>query len=103
MVQPPTEAVQAPHDEGVALAQIIEADLQLGALADGVQAAVAEDPGAAGLLERVELQGQVLLAGGDAGVADMLTAIGCGVTRYPAAPGRSARPSAPGVGVRPER
>jgi len=45
--------------------------VELGRLRSGAD--VAEDPLAAGLVERVELQREVLLAGGAAGVADELT------------------------------
>jgi hypothetical protein len=65
--------------------------LELGARADRAGADVTKDSRAAGLLERVELEGQVLLAGGDAGVADTLTAAGCGVAVAPARGGRRVR------------
>ena len=66
MAQAATQAVEPPDHEGVASAQVIQAVLELRALADRARPDVAEDASAAGLLERVELQRGVLLTGGDA-------------------------------------
>lgn len=66
MAQAATQAVKPPDHEGVASAQVIQAVLELRALADRARPDVAEDASAAGLLERVELQRGVLLTGGDA-------------------------------------
>jgi hypothetical protein len=94
--QAATEAVEPPHHERVAGTHVVKARVELRALADRPGPDVFEDAGAAGLLERVELQREVLLAGGDPGVADPLTTSGWGVIicaktrrggRYPTAPG----------------
>ena len=66
MAQAATRAVEPPDHEGVASAQVVQAVLELRALADRARPDVAEDASAAGLLERVELQRGVLLTGGDA-------------------------------------
>jgi hypothetical protein len=63
MAQAATQAVEPPDHEGIASAQVIQAVLELRALADRARPDVAEDARAAGLLERVELQRGVLLTG----------------------------------------
>ena len=78
VAQAATQAVKPPDHEAVASAQVVQAALELRALADRARPDVAEDASAAGLLERVELQRGVLLTGGDAGVPDPLTAVGRG-------------------------
>ena len=65
MSQPAAEPVEAPDDERVAGAQVVQARVELWAVADRSGADVAEDRPvlAAGGRERVELQREVLLAG----------------------------------------
>ena len=76
VLQGPREAVEAGDHEGVAGAQVVQARGQLGPV--GVLAAllVGEHPHAPGLGEGVQLAVEVLLAGGDAGVADQAAAGG---------------------------
>jgi hypothetical protein len=64
------EPIEAPRDERVAGAEVVEAGLELGATADRPRAYFLVDELAPGLLERVELQRKVLTAGGDSRVAD---------------------------------
>ena len=68
------EAVQAPDHERVAGSEELKAGVELGAMAQRPGADIAEYASAAGLPERVELQGEVLIVGGDARVADQMAA-----------------------------
>jgi hypothetical protein len=81
------EAVQAPDHERVAGSEELKAGVELGAIAQRPGADIAEYASAAGLLERVELQGEVLIVGGDARVADQMAAGGAAPARR--APARS--------------
>ena len=63
------QAIQAPDDQGVAGAHEGESRLQARSLGLGAAHLVGEDLRAAGLLERVGLEIEILFAGGDAGVA----------------------------------
>lgn len=63
-------AVQGGHDQGVAGVEEGVARLQLGALVGAPGLGVGEDAAASGRGERVHLAVQLLLAGGDAGIAD---------------------------------
>jgi len=54
--QAAAETIESPHDECVAAAHVVQACLELRALADRARADVFEGAGAAGLLERVDLQ-----------------------------------------------
>ena len=66
----PAQAVQLPHHQGVALAQVIQRLVESGALGRGAADCVFVDFVASGLLQGVQLQVQVLVPGGDPGVAD---------------------------------
>jgi hypothetical protein len=50
----------------------LKAGVEFGTMAERSGAAIAEYAPAAGLLDRVELQGEVLIVGGDARVADQV-------------------------------
>ena len=69
VLERPTEAIKAPHDQGVPGAKVGERLCEvrsLGAAAGGVF----EDPVATGLGQCVALEVEGLVVGGDAGVAD---------------------------------
>ncbi len=73
--------IQAPDHERVAGGEELKAGVELGAMAQGPRADIAKHAPAAGLLERVELQREVLIVRGHARIADQLVAGG------PPAPG----------------
>jgi hypothetical protein len=64
----------SPDHERVAGGEELEAGVELGAVLERPGADVVKHAAAAGLLERVELQREVLLVGGHSGVADDLVA-----------------------------
>jgi hypothetical protein len=73
VAQAAPEAVQAPDDELVAGQQLLQAGVELRSGSDRPGPDVLVDAFAAGVLERVELEREVLRAGGDARVADQVT------------------------------
>jgi hypothetical protein len=71
VLERPAKPVEAPDDECVlSVAQVFEASLELGTLAQGSGGGVGEGLLAAGLFEGVVLHREVLLSGGDPCVAD---------------------------------
>src|ERR1039458_10751217 len=72
MFEPAAEPVQSPDHERVAGGEELEAGVELGAVFERPGADVVKHAAAAGWLERVELQREVLLVGGDARVADQV-------------------------------
>ena len=64
------EAIQLPHHQGVALAHVLERRLEGRPLALRARGLLLEHPAAAGRLQGIELQGEILLLGRDPGVAD---------------------------------
>ena len=80
VAQAAPEAVQAPDDERVAGQQLLQASVELRPGSDRPGPDVLIDAFAAGVLERVELEREVLRAGGDARVADQVTVAHGGIT-----------------------
>lgn len=68
--QAPAQAVQLPHHQGVAAAQVVQSLVESGALGLGTADRVFVALVASDLLQGVELQVQVFVTGGDPGVAD---------------------------------
>ncbi len=66
------QPVDADHDQGVAGLEGVQEARELGAVAVAARGPLLDDPSAAGRAQRVELGRQVLVAGGDAGIADRL-------------------------------
>lgn len=60
MADAPAQAIEAPDHQRVARAQVVQAGLELRALAQGAGAAVAEDPRALLPIERVELRSSTM-------------------------------------------
>jgi hypothetical protein len=73
VAQGAAEAIQLPHHEGVAGAQLVEQLGEGGAVGAGAAGGLGEDPVAAGVLEGVDLELGVLVGGGDAGIAKQMS------------------------------
>lgn len=71
------EAIQSPDDERVAGGEELEAGVELRAVLERPGADVVEHATTAGLLERVELQFNVLLVGRNTRVADQIASGPC--------------------------
>jgi hypothetical protein len=69
MTQRATEAIQPPHDQRVAFAQVVKQPRELGPLVQRATRGVAEDPQTASGGQRVVLQAELLLARRDPCVA----------------------------------
>jgi hypothetical protein len=78
VVEGAPEPVQLGDHEGIALAEVVEAVVQLRPLPKGTGGVLLEDVAAAGRVELVELGGEVLVRGGGAGVAHQVAAGGAG-------------------------
>jgi hypothetical protein len=76
VTQRAAEPVELPDHQGVAGAELVQDAVQLragGQRASGAAGFVSEDAVAAGVSERVDLEVEVLLGGGDAGVTQRVT------------------------------
>jgi hypothetical protein len=67
------EAIQLPHDQGVAGAQLVQELLEGGPVGAGAAGGLGEHPAAAGALQGVDLELRVLVGGGDAGIAKQMS------------------------------
>ena len=61
VAQVPAEPIEAPYDEGVTRAEVVEDLVELGAVVEGAAGLVGPDPDAAGGLEGVGLEMSLLL------------------------------------------
>lgn len=75
VLQPAAQAIEAPHDERVARAKVVNARVELGAVLERARTDVLVDALAPGLLERIGLQRQVLLVDRYPRVADELVVV----------------------------
>jgi hypothetical protein len=73
MAQGAAEAIQLPHHEGVAGAQLVQQLGEGGAVGAGAAGGLGEHPIAAGVLEGVDLELGVLVSGGDPGIAKQMS------------------------------
>ena len=73
--QRPAEPIQTPNQKGVASVQASERLLKAGSFRAGPGALIGEDILGARSTKRVELQVEVLLSGGDAGISNLHAAI----------------------------
>jgi hypothetical protein len=73
MPQRAAEAVQFPDDEGVARAELVQDLVEDRAVGAGATGGLGEHPVAAGVLEGVDLELEVLVAGGDASIAEQMS------------------------------
>src|SRR5450755_3811045 len=89
MLEASAEAIEAPDDEHVAGAHVVKRASELGSMPERSRGDIPKDPLAASLMKRIELEGNALVARGDARVADVL--------RHPSAipPCRSPTPGVP--------
>jgi hypothetical protein len=67
------EPVQLPHDQGVAVAELVQDMGKGGAVAAGAAGGLGEDAVAAGTLEGIDLELGLLVGGGDAGIAEQMS------------------------------
>ena len=70
VAQRAAEAVEFPDDQGVAGSELVEDLGEDGAVGAGAAGGLGEHPVAAGGLEGVDLEGGLLVGGGDAGIAE---------------------------------
>jgi len=69
----PAEAVEPPHDEGVAGAKVVEHPVELGPVVERPAGLVGPHPDAASRLQAVGLKVRLLLDGADPGVTELVS------------------------------
>jgi hypothetical protein len=73
VTQGPAEAVELPDDQGVAGTQLVQDLLKDRSVGAGAAGGLGEHPIAAGALQGVDRELEVLVGGGDAGIAEQMT------------------------------